>query len=184
MYSRNRGKLSRAELLIVDYELQYYRDHPRLPNDRIQRFATLEERLWMFRGTNDLWPSIIGYYWRTYGVVRSLDGWRRNWFMRQSEAVIGEDGRVEWRSSAMNDESTAQSDSPAAIGLESSLAAVGSLRTEYRNYLLRLVNLAREDRVRVVLVHIPLRDSVVDSARRKPSNVIWSSSQRVFRARQ
>ncbi len=171
MYTRNRANLSRADVLLVDFELDYFVHGPCLPNDRIQRFATLKERFEMFRGTSDLLPAVAGYGWRAYGVKRSLHGWRKNRFQRQADAPIGEDGRIEWRRPKKPAGGNGGQDSRPAVTedverLDTQLADFGSLRTEHRDHLLRLIDLAREDGVRVVLVHVPLRDSVVDCARK------------------
>lgn len=161
MYRRNRQKLSRAKVLVLDFEPYYFKQSVGL-SGRVQRFASLEERVRLFWGKRELAPSLVGYFWRTYGIRASLNGWRKNWFTRPERVAVGEDGRVVWRTLDDLDASGQRDDSAQRVE-----DWYGHPRRsfEHRDQLLRLIGLARDDGLRIVMLRLPAKDYFVDVAR-------------------
>jgi hypothetical protein len=155
MYRRNSGCLGKARLLIVDFEYHYFARRVSL-SPRVSRFATFEDRRRLFRSWHELAPACVGCVWRTFGMREYL----RALIVNRPTAgavVIGDDGRVVWRNP--------EADSGIDIDRDNAKAA-GSYGTDeidygYARELQRLIALAKEDGLFVVLLHVPLRQGFV-----------------------
>ena len=154
LYERNRSKLATAEVAVVGVEVGNFGTTP-VPNQRVRRYATLEERM--------TWPGaskislVIGYFWRTYDAREVIRCNIKSLLTGRAPGIpITEDGRISWRDP--DEEGLAAIDVPDIVDrFEGREPGPG-----YQDDLQQLVDLLIEDGTQVLLVHIPTRDSFAE----------------------
>jgi hypothetical protein len=96
LYERNRSVLSSASVVVFGLESWQFTRRSRV-NERVNRFASLEERLRYFDGPDRL-PLIVGAIWRTYDARAACHRFFKTWFVDRPPGLpITDDGRVRWR---------------------------------------------------------------------------------------
>ncbi|MCK4872989.1 MAG: hypothetical protein KAS72_09710 [Phycisphaerales bacterium] len=161
LYVRNREKLSQARVLMIAIEDWNLNDNQAI-SERFRRFATLSDRL----GAPD-WKDrlslVAGWVWRTYDARKPLGRLLKEMVLRRDRSVpIGEDGRVVWRT---DDPEFGPEDVDVSADLDHAYRGFDPSRSgEARNveYFRRLIALATEDGLHVLLIHPPFRDKFID----------------------
>lgn len=168
IYRRNRARLSRAPAAVIGVEDWYYNaSYP--PNPRDARFATLSER-WHDYQPPARQELLFNWLWQTSAIQAAAQIW-----LEQVNAGvpprIQPDGRY-------------VVDNPAA-GVDPNNAEL-ILSRFYINYrfqmgrhhqLQRLIDLCREDGLRVMVTQVPLRDAYVELAERQQAEA-WAAYRR------
>ena len=162
VYRRNRAKLSSARTLV--FAIEDWHLNERFPTGVLdRRFATLSERIGVFdqQGTTSL---VAGWVWRTYDAQEPLQDFLTSLAGSNPRSLrVSEDGRIIYRDHEM-DEGPERTDvdiwaehfyRPFALGG----GRLGQLRA--------LIDLAREDGMRVIVVRLPWRDAYVDEVTRR-----------------
>lgn len=169
LYESNREELKRARVVVLDFELSYLNGDVDL-NDRVQRTATLTDRLDLFSGTPELLPALIGWGWRTYGVRGSFAGSLRQFLdTSPGPSPIADDGRINWPPSGeigvpCNDEGY-------ITERAFMLAHAPPEFSVWKSQQSTLIRMLREDGAIIILTHVPLRTAIVEAAQsRFPSN--------------
>ena len=155
LYRRNRTVLRQAKMMIVDVEYDYYIDAPVL-SPRIVQFATFHEHVRLFQTRKQLVLALVGGIWRTFGLrdyLRALIIDPDN----SNSLVLADDGRIVWRDRELDNRIDVQAD----IIEQGKVFETIRLDHGHERELRRLIALAREDNVKVVLLHVPMRDEYV-----------------------
>ena len=160
LYQRNRQTLSRAKWIVFGVE-DWFVNAGRPPNQRDRRFAGLQDRVGVFT-----WPDtlklLLGWVWRTYDARVLLYEYVSRWGVaRQSAPPISKDGRVVWREKELD------------IGPDE-FEVSGSVEYFYKQFrpgvgrleqMRRLIEMAQEDGLQVMIIQLPFRDAYTDYVR-------------------
>ena len=155
LYRRNRETLKHAKVIVIDYEYHYAGVPPKVTS-RLSRFGTTSDRVRLFGRSRQIVPALLGGIWRTFGMreyLRALiDG-----SVDATDWVLADDGRVQWRDESLSTE----------IDVDADIARMGamyeskSLDGRHAGELDRLIQLAKKDQSKIILLHLPLRDRFV-----------------------
>ena len=162
LYERHREKFSKARVLVMEVaEFQFNGGFS--PSERERRFATLDQRLSLYDPQNTR-SMLAGWVWRTYDAQGPLRRLIKSAVKKPvTKLALTEDGRINWRNKTLEE------------GPETIDAAPSVHKMYHRFYmsqarlenLHKLVELAREDGLDVMLVQMPVRDSFVDIVEKK-----------------
>jgi lysophospholipase L1-like esterase len=161
-YERNRDVLRRADVLVVDCEWRYFINPPELTS-RVRRYATLQDRIDLLAGGNDLPAGVAGWVWMTYGAGDAIREWVGS-LTKDAEAPlpIAPDGRIVWRDEEVET-------GPQTMNPDSFVRSVfrkSQATQAHAEQLRQLIDLIRADGLRVVLVHWPFRGAFVEACNR------------------
>lgn len=160
LYERNRDAMHSARLLIVGIEDWYFYEEPGI-SERYHRWATLSDRLADYGGSERL-PLIVSWIWKTYAARNAFAFDALGAALSGNRAeVVGDDGRVFWRP----EEQAAGPESFDLQGYEERLRE-RVWRDRPVRYLTRLLELAAEDGLPVVIVRMPMRSAALERRER------------------
>ena len=151
LYERNKKKLSRADVVVLNVDT-WYLDETEPPTMNVRRFGSLSDRVGIY-GWRETASLVVGWAWRSYDVRERYDGLLTAWLedKKSSHLKILPDGRVHFRKNSGED--GPQRIRPAMTGL-AKLVFVGGREDE----LARFVAEVSASGPRVLLVALPLRD--------------------------
>ena len=165
LYEANRESLKQAKVVVIDFELTYLNGGVAL-NDRVQRTASLTDRVDLFAGKRELLPALIGWVWRAYGVRGSFAGglWQLARPTNQP-SPIADDGRINW---PPNEDVGVRHDDQSYIEQRAMALAFSPPEfSVWKQQQSALIRMLKEDGAIIVLTHVPLRTAIVDHARRR-----------------
>ena len=151
IYERNRQVFAGAELLLVGIEDWFFYEELGV-SARYHRWATLADRFADYSGAKRL-QLTVSWLWKTYAARQAfaLDGLSAALQGERAE-VIGDDGRTKWRP-----EEHALGTDTFDLGPYEFRLRERRWRDRPLRYLARLLELAGEDGVPVVIVRMPMR---------------------------
>ena len=160
LYRRNRDFLRDADVAFFGVDVIQLDGHLD-SNERVRRFSTLGDRLRRFEGEERL-ALLAGWVWRTYDARDALRRWATSFWKKMPEGLpLSPDGRVEWRTEAINRAASRRSMSSYA-------------RQHFKDYqrdpgrrenLRRFVELLESDGIEVVILQVPVRDAYASASR-------------------
>jgi hypothetical protein len=162
LLERNASAFSQVDLILFNVDLIQL-DGSLEPNERVRRFADLEQRLHEFPIDRTL-DLVAGWIWRTYDARDAIRRTLKAAAIGAPPGVpIAEDGRVRWRDDAMNRRSHR-------------ISMRRYARSHLRNFIVepraveQLATFVEAQRAlgrEVVLFEVPFRDEFVTAARRE-----------------
>jgi hypothetical protein len=161
LYRRNRERLRRAEVLVVGVS-DWYCSAALAPTARDRRLATWEQRAAEFQGWNRF-ELVLGSFWRACDARLALRAMLIDYPRDPPRAVLREDGRpTEWAVESLEDRGPPVADSELRVEQfhDGQPFGLGRIRQ-----LERLLAMAREDGVPVLIVDFPQRGRYVDAVR-------------------
>lgn len=169
LYERNRDVLSSATLVVFGVEPWQF-SRMRRVNERINRFASIDDRLTKFDGPERL-PLLVGALWRTYDSRSAGNRFLKTLLVGRPPGLpISDDGRIQWRDEAQLAELAAKPPQKSARSHWRTFVA-----SEGRFELLtRFIRRLRADDIDVIIVQLPVRNGYWDYANAKyPERVYY-----------
>jgi len=168
MYRRNRAKLSQAQVAVIGIEDWYYNaSYPTNPRDA--RFATLRER-WEEYPRPARQELLFNWLWQTSSIQTAAQIWIEQ-VHAGATARLQPDGRF------VVDHPEEGADPHNAALMISRFYVHDTFDLGRHRQLQRLIDLAREDGLEVMVVQMPLRDEYVEIAEREYAEA-WSAYHR------